>query len=209
MSSKPNNTRETVGIFPTAMQMSMMPDAANLNKELMREIQKIRKSTPNGKPSSWASSVYTTLFTNAQLHNNSVFKPVTDFILSEAVAFGKTLGIDQVRYEMAFKDCWLNIYGYKDGQEVHDHKNSIISGSYYVRTPRGAAGLTVYSPVMDTMYIPPQIENNIYNTEFDEIFVEEGLIVLFRSNLKHSVKPNPIHKDRISISFNFNMHRRF
>ena len=88
-------------------------------------------------------------------------------------------------------------------------QNSIISGSYYVRTPRGAAGLTVYSPVMDTMYIPPQIENNIYNTEFDEIFVEEGLIVLFRSNLKHSVKPNPIHKDRISISFNFNMHRRF
>ena len=53
------------------------------------------------------------------------------------------------------------------------------------------------------------LENNIYNTEFDEIFVEEGLIVLFRSNLKHSVKPNPIHKDRISISFNFNMHRRF
>jgi len=209
MSSDTNIARETVGIFPTAMQISMVPDAADLNKELMRAVQRIRKSTPNGKPDSWASSVYTTLFTNDQLHENPDFKPLTDQILQEAVAFGHTLGIDQDRYEMAFKDCWFNIYGYKDGQEVHDHKNSIISGSYYLRIPQGAAGLTVYSPVMDTMYIPPQKENNVYNTEFDEIFVEEGLIVLFRSNLKHSVKPNPIHKDRISISFNFNMHRRF
>ena len=129
--------------------------------------------------------------------------------MSGAAAFGKTLGIDQGRHEMAFKNCWLNIYGYKDSQEVHDHKNSIISGGYYVRTTRGAAGLTVYSLIMGTMYVPPQIENNVYNIEFDEIFVEEGLIVLFRRNLKRSVEPNPIHKDRISISFNFNMHRRF
>ncbi len=194
--------RETVGLFPTAMQISMLPEAAVLKKDLMREVQKIRKSTPNGRPDSWSSSVYTTLFTDDKLHENPAFQPLTDHILGEAKVFGETLGIDLDNFELAFKDCWFNIYGWKDGQEVHIHNNSIISGSYYLRIPEGASGLVVHSPVMECMYLPPQKETNPYNTGFDEIFVEEGLIVLFRSNLKHSVKSNTINKERIIISFN-------
>ena len=57
--------RETVGLFPTAMQISMLPEAAVLNKDLMREVQKIRNSTSNGRPD---SSVHTTLFTDDKLH---------------------------------------------------------------------------------------------------------------------------------------------
>ena len=203
MNNNTDNARETVGLFPSPMQISMVPGADGLNKGLMREARKIHKSTPNGRPDAWNSSVYTTLFTDDKLQEKNEFKILTNHILGEATIFGETLGLDQDHYNLIYKDCWLNIYGCKDGQEIHIHNNSIISGSYYLRIPEGAAGLVVHSPVMDSMFLPPQKVNNAFNNGYDEIFVEEGMIVLFRSNLKHSVKPSPINKERISISFHY------
>ena len=71
----------------------MMPDAANLNKELMREIQKIRKErrpTANLLHGDVIRDLQHCLQMPKQGQNNSVFKPLTENILSEAVSFGKT-----------------------------------------------------------------------------------------------------------------------
>ena len=70
----------------------------------LREVQKIGYSTPNGRPASSSSSVYTTFFTDDQLHKNPAFQPLADHILVEARVFGKTLGIDFDNFELAFKD---------------------------------------------------------------------------------------------------------
>ncbi len=203
MSGNSDSTRETVSIFPSVLQFSMLTDSSNMRSDLMRSVEKIRKTTPNGRPDAWTSSVYTTLFTHDKLHEEPEFSVLTGQILREAEQFAVTLGIDLEHFRLVYKDCWFNIYGWKDGQEIHIHNNSFISGSYYLKIPDGASGLIVHSPVMESMFLPPQSSTNIYNTGYDEIFVEEGLIILFRSNLKHSVKPNPIKKERISISFNF------
>ena len=203
MSGNIDDTRETVNIFPSVIQLSTLLGASSMKRDLIRSVEKIRKTTPNGRPDGWTSSVYTTLFTHDKLHKEAEFKGLTDHILREAEHFAGTLGIDLEHFRLVYKDCWFNIYGWKDGQEIHIHNNSVISGSYYLKIPDGASGLIVHSPVMESMFLPPQSTTNIYNIGYDEIFVEEGLVILFRSNLKHSVKPNPIKRERISISFNF------
>ena len=55
------------------------------------------------------------------------------------------------------------------------------------------------------MFEPPLAGINALNSGAAELPVEEGMFVLFRSWLKHSVRPSPVKQDRISISFNLMM----
>jgi uncharacterized protein (TIGR02466 family) len=78
------------------------------------------------------STVYTTLNTADQLHLMPEFAELTVAIMAEAHNFAANLSLDQQSFPLVIKDCWANIYGPKDGQEMHLYSNSIISGSYYL-----------------------------------------------------------------------------
>ena len=153
MSGNIDDTRETVNIFPSVIQLSTLLGASSMKRDLIRSVEKIRKTTPNGRPDAWTSSVYTTLVTHDKLHKEAEFKGLTDHILREAEHFAGTLGIDLEHFRLVYKDCWFNIYGWKDGQEIHIHNNSVISGSYYLKIPDGASGLICSGVRGD---IPPQ-----------------------------------------------------
>ena len=197
--------RVTENLFPSVIQLSKVPNPEELNQHLMAAVSDVRKNTPNGRPDSWTSTVYTTLNTADQLHLMPAFAPLTELILQEAQSFGATLSLAQEQFPLRIKDCWVNIYKPKDGQEMHLHSNSVISGSYYLKVPEGAAGLVLHSPFTDNMYEPPLNQINAFNSGAAEIPIEEGMFVLFRSWLKHSVRPSPAKRDRISISFNLVM----
>lgn len=47
--------------FPTVIQISKIDGAAELNRKLLKAIQRIRKEEPNTKPKSWCCEVYTTI----------------------------------------------------------------------------------------------------------------------------------------------------
>ncbi|MEE3092869.1 MAG: hypothetical protein VX340_02070, partial [Pseudomonadota bacterium] len=55
--------RATETLFPTVIQISQLSNATDFNQDLMQKVAKLRKETPNGRPDSWTSSVYTTLNT--------------------------------------------------------------------------------------------------------------------------------------------------
>ena len=80
-----------------------------------------------------------------------------------------------------------------------------LSGTYYVRTPRGCSGLKFEDPRLDRfMASPPRKararrENQVWVT----VPAEQGNLVLFESWLRHEVAPNPTEAERISISFNY------
>lgn len=192
-------------LFPSAVQITGVDRAHRLNRRLLRTIENIRAETPNGRPDSWASSVYTTLNTADQLHMLPEFRDLHEIILREAGGFADALGINHVDYPLRLTDCWVNIYGPKDGQEIHQHANNILSGSYYVKAPEGCAGLMFHSTRADLMLVPPLSAVNPFNESITEMPVSEGMLVLFQSNMKHSVRPSPTADERISISFNISM----
>jgi hypothetical protein len=55
------------------------------------------------------------------------------------------------------------------------------------------------------MLEPPVIETTALNTTQFRVVPETGLMVIFRSWLRHSVLPTDIEDDRISIAFNLTM----
>jgi uncharacterized protein (TIGR02466 family) len=192
-------------IFPSVVQISTVDDAARLNGQLLKKIEQIRAEVPNARPASWTSTVYTTLNGADQLHRLPEFAALHEIILREARSFADALRFNHHDYPLRVTDCWFNVYGPKDGQEVHQHANNMISGSYYVKAPDGCAGIMFHSPLADAMFVPPYTEINDLNSSVVELPVREGMLVLFRSWLKHSVRPSPTAEERISISFNISM----
>ena len=89
---------------------------------------------------------------------------------------------------------------------LHLHPLATISGTYYVRTPRGVPGLKLEDPRLDRyMAAPPRKETaRPENQPWVTMPVAAGTVLLFESWLRHEVPPNPVRAERVSISFNFN-----
>ena len=103
-------------------------------------------------------------------------------------------------------DCWVNIMPEHAAHALHLHPLSLISGTYYVRTPPGCPGLKFEDPRLDRfMAAPPRRANarpaNRPHVTYPAI---AGNVILFESWLRHEVAPNAAPGERISISFNYN-----
>ena len=194
------SARTTELLFPSVIQISEVPNAAEFNRRLMPTIEEIHRTVPNGRPDGWSSSIYTTINTGDQLHKMLEFADLATAIMTEATDFAENLKLDIANYPLRITDCFLNIYGPKDGQEVHHHSNNILSGIYYVKASPECSGIIFHSPMAFEMLLPPYTEMNPINSLAREMPVREGMMVLFRSWLKHSVRPNPENAgQRISI----------
>ena len=96
------------------------------------------------------------------------------------------------------------------GEQVymHNHANSLISAVYYLKTPTNCGRLIVHkrkhydNVFSETVEIP--IENHTPVTATGWPFeVEEDMLIMFPSNLEHSVEPNSSNQDRYSLATNF------
>ena len=197
--------RQLETLFPAAVQITEVDKFEPLNRRLMRKIEQIRAEVPNGRPEAWVSTVYTTLNSADELHKLPEFSELNEIIMRESASFADSLMINHHDYPLQVSACWLNIYGPMDGQEIHLHSNNMISGSYYVKTPPGCSGLMFHSMRADQMLEPPLTAINKLNSTISELAVREGMMVLFQSSMKHSVRPSPTAEERISISFNLSM----
>jgi uncharacterized protein (TIGR02466 family) len=89
---------------------------------------------------------------------------------------------------------------------LHLHPLATISGTYYVKTPKGSSGLKFEDPRLERfMAAPPRLPNaRPESRPWFVIPAEAGNVVLFESWLRHEVPPNPVVAERVSISFNYN-----
>jgi uncharacterized protein (TIGR02466 family) len=103
-------------------------------------------------------------------------------------------------------DCWVNIMPRHAVHSLHFHPVSTISGTFYVRTPRGSSRLRFEDPRLASfMAAPPKLAGarpaNRQQVAYD---VEAGRVILFESWLRHEVAPSRIDGERVSVSFNYN-----
>jgi uncharacterized protein (TIGR02466 family) len=120
-------------------------------------------------------------------------------------AYARALEWDLGDRGLAMTDCWLNIMPHRTAHSLHLHPNSVVSGTYYVATPKGCAGLKFEDPRLSKfMAAPPRkAKTKPTNQLFANYPAEAGNVVLFESWMRHEVTANPVESERVSISFNY------
>lgn len=198
-----------LSLFPTHVyQAPLQPaGAAAFNARLLRECAQYREDDIAGQ--AWSKHRYPGGYTSYGSLNRMHTLSPTFALLGRRLqrhvrAFARTLEFDLAGRELALTDCWINMMPRGVTHGLHLHPLSTISGTYYVRTPKGVPGLKLEDPRLDRYMAAPPRSATARNAPWFTLPVAAGTVVLFESWLRHEVPPNPVAAERVSISFNFN-----
>ncbi len=179
-----------------------------LNRELLLECQQVREFDEDGQR--WSAKNYPGGYTSYgsmdQLHRfSSTFMELNRQLDRHVRSYAKALDWDLGGGKLEMTDCWVNIMPFGTVHSLHLHPNSVVSGTYYVATPKGCAGLKFEDPrLANFMAAPPRLaERRPNNDVFVTYPASAGQVILFESWLRHEVAPNPVKSERISLSFNY------
>lgn len=112
--------------------------------------------------------------------------------------------------------AWVNHYKTPHQHEVHNHVNSYISGTYYVKTQEVCQPIKFWSPNLMAQFAHNCVDQKIQRDGYDiqgtemveseaHFYPTDGQFLLWPSYLQHAVPPiydAPEDYERISISFN-------
>jgi uncharacterized protein (TIGR02466 family) len=182
--------------------------AAALNGQLQRESAQLRRDDRAGR--AWSRhnypGGYTSYNSQCQLQRISPSFAGLERLLDHHVRrFARALDLDLRGRKLAMTDCWVNIMRRRVAHSLHLHPLATISGTYYVRTPPGCAGLKFEDPRLERyMAAPPRRASaRMANRAWVTLPAIAGQLVLFESWLRHELPPNPAPGERISVSFNY------
>jgi uncharacterized protein (TIGR02466 family) len=182
--------------------------AAPLNAQLQRESLQLRRDDRAGR--AWSRHNYPGGYTSynslCQLQRISPSFARLERLLDRHVTrFARALQLDLRGRKLSMTDCWVNIMQRRVVHGLHLHPLATISGTYYVRTPPGCAGLKFEDPRLGRyMAAPPRKANaRMPNRAWVTLPAVAGQLVLFESWLRHEVPPNPAPGERVSVSFNY------
>jgi uncharacterized protein (TIGR02466 family) len=180
-----------------------------LNRQLLRECLQIRAMDDDGRR--WSAGKYPGGYTSYdsmhQLHRtSSTFGELERRLRRHVTAFARALDFDLAGRKLEMTDCWVNVMGRHAAHGLHLHPISTISGTYYVKTPRGSPALKLEDPRLPSfMAAPPRTADpRPSNRTFVSYPARAGNVILFESWLRHEVAPNPGPAERVSVSFNWN-----
>jgi len=197
--------------FPTLVyDAPLLPGGAGaLHRRLLEECLKIRDLDTAGRR--WSRTRYPGGFTSYasmnQLHRMSpTFGDLERHVGRHVRAFARALEFDLAGRELKMTDCWVNVMGRHAVHGLHLHPISTISGTYYVKTPRGSPAIKFEDPRLPAfMAAPPRRSApRPRNRTFVSYPARAGNLILFESWLRHEVPPNPTKAERVSVSFNWN-----
>jgi len=131
-----------------------------------------------------------------------VLQPLISHITSSTKDYSKHIGIET---SGIIDNMWINISGHKDYNIEHIHSGCLISGVYYVQTPRDCGDIVFLRHSHDYMLYDWRNVQKDFNTHNSARFIlpsEKNKCYLFPSYYKHAVAPNRNQSERYSISFN-------
>lgn len=103
--------------------------------------------------------------------------------------------------EMVITQSWANICRKGKRHHEHIHPNSIISGVFYFQINQNLPPIEFSNPNQSQFSLNIKKQNNFNSATF-MLPLNSGELILFPSNLRHSVLKNKDELPRISLSFN-------
>lgn len=196
--------------FPTLIHHAPLTTrgAAALNAELLREVEQIRDYDKPGRK--WSATNYpggyTSYGTMDHLHQfSSTFMQLRVHLDRHVRAYASALAWDLRGSKLAMTDCWVNVMPRGCAHSFHLHPQSVVSGTYYVKTPRGCSGLKFEDPRLSRLMAAPMRRPDLAPEQQPHIIypAKAGTVILFESWLRHEVPASLIDAERVSISFNY------
>ena len=109
-----------------------------------------------------------------------------------------------VRNNFKITTSWVTKHDKGDFAQIHSHKNSLLSGVYYLQTTENCGDLIFNrDKFLSESFMLDLIEPSNVNTTKYKVPVEDGKLLLFPSILRHGTPKMMIDDfERIAISFN-------
>jgi uncharacterized protein (TIGR02466 family) len=123
----------------------------------------------------------------------------------EAAAFARSLAFNLGGARLKLDNIWLNVMPKGGFHSGHIHPHSVLSGTYYARTRKGAAAIRFEDPRLPMMMAAPLRREDapLELKSFVYVTPQEGTALIWESWLRHEVVRNESSRPRISVSFNY------
>lgn len=195
-------------LFPTYVYQSKLTRQSQLLQELIDESYKIKSIDESGQRWSVKNypGGYTSYASMSELYNfSSSFLDIRKKIDQHVQKFAKELELDIPLKQLQMTSLWLNIMPTQVVHTMHIHPLSVLSGTFYLQTPKNCSALKFEDPrLVNFMASPPRKSKaKMENQRFISLAPEAGDLILFESWMRHEVPPNQSKQDRISVSFNY------
>ena len=105
------------------------------------------------------------------------------------------------RSKMVITQSWLNKNGKGESHHEHVHPNSMISGVWYPQINENLPPIEFRTSNARDISLEVDTYNQFNSATF-MLPMRMGELIIFPSNLSHSVQPNQSDEERISLSFN-------
>jgi uncharacterized protein (TIGR02466 family) len=178
------------------------------NFELLDECYRIREHDEAGRR--WSEANYPLGYTSYgsmdRLHRfSSTFDSLRERIDPHVAAYARALDWDLRGGRLEMTDCWINVMPRSCAHSFHVHPHAVVSGTYYVKTPKGCAGLKFEDPRLTRLMAAParRARGRPELRPHISYPARVGHVILFESWLRHEVPASPIDEERVSISFNY------
>ena len=122
-----------------------------------------------------------------------------------AMAFARELHLDLSGRKLRLDSMWINVLEPGGVHTGHIHPQSVLSGTYYVDLPPGAAALKLEDPRHASMMAAPSRAADAPELERTFVYITPavGEVLMWESFVRHEVPASTAKKPRVSVSFNY------
>ena len=179
---------ELLMVFPTPVQIYKYEDSIEKELKYIEDIE-------------WLPQVANGNFKtkDSYLTKHESLKGITSFFKECVDDYCNT--IINSKQRLVITQLWGNRNPKGSKHHEHVHPNSILSGVFYLRQDPKLPPIQFSKSNQHGMKLDPRKYNH-YNAETFLLPCTSGELILFPSNLRHSVPTNMGEEERISLSFN-------
>jgi len=179
------------GIFPTPIYISKIN--RDITEEELLFINKTKLDVYNNEGNKTSNDNYI-------LNNKAFEKLKQELDLRVQDYFDKVISPAN-NITQYITQSWLNYTETNQYHHKHEHKNSLVSGVFYINSDKKFDKIKFFNE--NYQIIKPEIKEwNIWNSESWWFSVNTGDVILFPSSLTHMVETKQGDNTRISLAFN-------